>query len=83
MPHMGQAPGLSLSTPSHIGQKYFAFDLGGVGLESWEAWLPWQQLISPEAGAGSAAFSPWQQHDSFSAAGVDVGASWQQECCSS
>ena len=27
IPHFGQVPGLSLSTPSHIGQKYFFADL--------------------------------------------------------
>jgi hypothetical protein len=26
---MGHAPGLSLSTPSHIGQKYFAVTFSG------------------------------------------------------
>jgi hypothetical protein len=28
MPHLGQAPGVSLSTLSHIGQKYFFPDRG-------------------------------------------------------
>jgi hypothetical protein len=28
MPHFGQSPGLSDSTPGHIGQKYFAADEG-------------------------------------------------------
>jgi hypothetical protein len=31
IPHFGQSPGLSLTTPSHIGQKYFA-DLAGCTL---------------------------------------------------
>ena len=37
MPHFGQMPGESLSTPGHIGQKYFAED-AGVTVS-----LPWQQ----------------------------------------
>jgi hypothetical protein len=49
MPHIGQAPGLSLSTPSHIGQKYFAavFDgsAGGLFLDS----SAWQQVELPES----------------------------------
>jgi hypothetical protein len=28
MPHFGQSPGFSDSTPGHIGQKYFAVDGG-------------------------------------------------------
>jgi hypothetical protein len=30
MPHFGQLPGWSLSTPAHIGQKYFFEDGGGA-----------------------------------------------------
>jgi hypothetical protein len=30
MPHFGQLPGRSLSTPAHIGQKYFFEDGGGA-----------------------------------------------------
>jgi hypothetical protein len=37
MPHFGQLPGVSLSTPGHIGQKYFAEE-AGEGLSA-----PWQQ----------------------------------------
>jgi hypothetical protein len=29
MPHLGQLPGASDSTPGHIGQKYLAFDFAG------------------------------------------------------
>ena len=44
MPHFGQSPGTSETTPSHIGQKYFAEDFGEGALasppqqwcESWE-----------------------------------------------
>lgn len=32
IPHFGQSPGLSDTTPGHIGQKYFAAD-DGSGLE--------------------------------------------------
>jgi hypothetical protein len=28
MPHLGQSPGFSDSTPGHIGQKYLAFAEG-------------------------------------------------------
>jgi hypothetical protein len=35
MPHLGQEPGDSLSTPSHIGQKYF------FAGEGWEGDCPW------------------------------------------
>jgi hypothetical protein len=31
MPHFGQMPGLSDSTPGHIGQKYFAVAEGFTG----------------------------------------------------
>ena len=31
MPHFGQSPGLSDSTPGHIGQKYFAVADGVTG----------------------------------------------------
>jgi hypothetical protein len=37
MPHFGQKPGESLSTPGHIGQKYFA-DRDGVTFSA-----PWRQ----------------------------------------
>jgi hypothetical protein len=30
MPHFGQVPGESLSTPGHIGQKYFAVEAGAT-----------------------------------------------------
>jgi hypothetical protein len=33
MPHFGQVPGLSLATPSHIGQKYFAAAAGAAFAE--------------------------------------------------
>jgi hypothetical protein len=39
MPHFGQMPGESLSTPGHIWQKYFAED-AGVTVS-----LPWQQQV--------------------------------------
>lgn len=34
MPHFGQSPGVSDSTPGHIGQKYFAFAEGSTGAPS-------------------------------------------------
>jgi hypothetical protein len=34
MPHFGQSPGLSDSTPGHIGQKYFA-RADGVTFSPW------------------------------------------------
>ena len=33
IPHFGQLPGLSLSTPSHIGQKYLLGDRAGLAPE--------------------------------------------------
>jgi hypothetical protein len=38
MPHFGQLPGESLSTPGHIGQKYFAVEAGVTVSAPW-----WQQ----------------------------------------
>jgi hypothetical protein len=35
MPHFGQVPGESLSTPGHIGQKYFAVVAGGGFSAPW------------------------------------------------
>jgi hypothetical protein len=42
MPHIGHAPGLSFSTPAHIGQKYFRTAFGGVTGEAALAWSSWQ-----------------------------------------
>jgi hypothetical protein len=39
MPHFGQVPSVSPSTPGHIGQKYFAEEAG----EGFSA--PWQQVL--------------------------------------
>jgi hypothetical protein len=38
MPHLGQSPGFSDSTPGHIGQKYLAADAGMTATESWGLW---------------------------------------------
>lgn len=35
MPHFGHAPGLSLSTPGHIGQKYCAAAEGVTVASAW------------------------------------------------
>jgi hypothetical protein len=35
MPHFGQLPGDSLSTPGHMGQKYFAVVAGGGFSAPW------------------------------------------------
>jgi hypothetical protein len=38
MPHFGQSPGVSLSTPGHMGQKYFATAEGVTGSPPWFGW---------------------------------------------
>jgi hypothetical protein len=35
MPHFGQVPGESLSTPGHIGQKNFAVEAGEIFSALW------------------------------------------------
>ena len=67
MPHFGQTPGFSDSTPGHIGQTYSASpdagrDAGAIGAAD----AAWQQSCaaggSAAGGAGEAAgASPWQQ----------------------
>jgi hypothetical protein len=44
MPHFGHAPGLLLTTPSHIGQKYFA-----AGAGEWSCFPPQQAWSGPDA----------------------------------
>jgi hypothetical protein len=46
MPHFGQSPGLSDSTPGHIGQKYFAAAAEGFTIAPPCSWQ--QQVESPE-----------------------------------
>ena len=53
MPHIGHAPGRSLATPSHIGQKYFAAVDACVvsalpGLDD----APWLQQVPSFFGVG-------------------------------
>jgi hypothetical protein len=51
IPHFGQSPGLSDSTPGHIGQKYFAPDFG---FTSAAAWQPQQDFFSGDSFIGDA-----------------------------
>jgi len=55
MPHLGQSPGRSDSTPSHIGQKYFAPEDGCT--LSCRLCPAWQQ---DTGGFGAAGFDPQQ-----------------------
>jgi hypothetical protein len=41
MPHFGQSPGLSDSTPGHMGQKYFAAAEGLAVMMAAAAWWMW------------------------------------------
>ena len=58
MPHLGHAPGLSDSTPGHMGQKYLA-PTDGSAAEPWALWswscLCWQQEGVTGWGLGLAA----------------------------
>jgi hypothetical protein len=66
MPHFGQSPGLSDSTPGHIGQKYFAAEAGFTS-----PWVSLQHAWDSPAGSGLAGdASSSEQHDG--AAGVSA-----------
>jgi hypothetical protein len=47
IPHFGQSPGLSDSTPGHIGQKYFAPEAGFTSVSV--LWPPQQVFFSLES----------------------------------
>ncbi len=48
MPHFGQSPGLSDSTPGHIGQKYFVSEDGLTSASAEWSWPPQQDFFSCE-----------------------------------
>jgi len=57
IPHFGQVPGLSDSTPGHIGQKYFAAAEGFTSFAEC-SWPPQQECAAGFVG-GEWESSPW------------------------